>query len=334
MKEYYKLFPSIWEGYEAGELLGSGSFGDVYTLKKKGSLEAPVEAFKEVAVPPASAGGLDEALFQGLDIEGAKYYYEGMKQKALEEAEIMKRFSDCPNIVQFKDYQVKELPEDYNEYGWIIFVRMELLQPFKDKLFQDGITIREVARLIIDLCTALEACHAQGILHRDIKPENIFYSPISRTFKLGDFGIACYMTRLTEEKGLPGTLTHMAPEVYRGNSFDYESDLYAVGMILYKLLNDNRVPFLPDYPEKYSPIMRNQAIRRRLEGEEIQMPSIVRKSINASPLAVKVGDVSDEAVQNLASIAKKAIASERQNRYVSATDLKQALIMWESSFYN
>ena len=57
LKRYYKLYPPIWDGYEAGELLGSGSFGDVYELKKKGTAESPTEAFKEIAVPPPSAGG-------------------------------------------------------------------------------------------------------------------------------------------------------------------------------------------------------------------------------------------------------------------------------------
>lgn len=329
LKEYYKLFFPIWEGYEAGELLGSGSFGDVYQLKKIGSMEETTEAFKEIVVPPVSAGGLEEAFFQGLDVNDAKYYYEGMKQKALNEADIMKRFSDCPYIVQFKDYEIRELPEEYDGYGWIIFVRMELLQPFKNRFYQDGMTVLELADLGIHLCTALEACHAEGILHRDIKPENIFYSPRTKEYKLGDFGIACYISRLTEEKGLPGTLTHMAPEIYQGKAFDYEADLYAVGMILYKILNENRVPFLPDYPERYSPVMRNQAIRRRLEGEEIPLPSIVRKEKHMSHFAVKIEDVSENARRELAVIAQKAISANRENRYASATELKQVLTEWK-----
>ncbi|MGN1267017.1 MAG: serine/threonine protein kinase [Dorea sp.] len=325
---YYKLFSPVWEGYEAGELLGSGSFGDVYELKKVGQEEAPSEAFKEVVVPPASAGGLEEAMLQGLDVEGAKYYYEGMKKKALEETEILKKFSGCPNIVQIRDYKLKELPEDCGEYGWVIFVRMELLQPFKTKLLQEGITICELVQLVKDLCTALEACHAEGILHRDVKPENIFYSPITKQFKLGDFGIACYMSRLTEEKGLPGTLTHMAPEVYRGATFDYEADLYAVGMILYKLLNENRVPFLPDYPEKYSPIMRNQAIKRRLEGEAVPMPSAVRKKRKEEFMFLRMEGATEEAVEVLSQIAAKAIAAERKDRYLSASELKSVVDNW------
>lgn len=330
LKQYYKLYPSIWAGYEAGELLGSGSFGDVYELKKKGTFERPIEAFKEIAVPPSSAGGISEALFQGLDEEGAKYYYEGMRQKALEEVSILKKLSNCDNIIKINDHKLFELPKGQEEYGWVIFVRMELLQPLKTKILQNGINITELSKLIIDLCSALEVCRSEGIVHRDIKPENIFYSSESRNYKLGDFGIACYFNRITEEKGQPGTLTHMAPEVYRGNPFDYTSDLYAVGMILYKLLNENRVPFLPDYPEKYSPVSRNQAIHRRLQGDEIPLPSIVRKASDKLISLLTVGNITEDGIKELSNIATNAINADKSKRYSSATELKQTLIDWQN----
>ncbi len=333
VKQYHKLFPPLWNGFEAGSLLGSGSFGDVYELKRQGSDEVPTEAFKEIAVPPPSAGGLTGALFQGLDIDGAKYYYDGMRKKALEEVEILRQFSDCPNIINIHDYKLCELPEGQDEYGWILFVRMELLQPLKQKVLQEGLNIHELVHLTIDLCTALEVCYTKGIIHRDIKPENIFYSPASNAYKLGDFGIACYASRATEEKGLPGTLTHMAPEVYCGKPFDHASDLYAVGMILYKFLNENRVPFLPDYPEKYSPALRNQAIRKRLEGESIPLPSIVRKADREISPLLKTDNITKEAIYQLSRIASKSISADRDKRYSSPAELKQAIMNWQNTIY-
>lgn len=332
LKRYYQLYPSIWAGYEVGDLLGSGSFGDVYELKKVGQIEPATEAIKEIAVPPASAGGVAEALFQGLDEEGAKYYYEGMRQKALDEVAILKRFSDCPNIINIIDHKLFELPEDRGEYGWVIFVRMELLQPLKQKILQDGICVAELCRMAVHLCSALEVCHAAGLVHRDIKPENVFYSPTTRDYKLGDFGIACYLSRATEEKGLPGTLTHMAPEVYCGEAFDCTSDLYAVGMILYKFLNENRVPLLPDYPEKYSPVQRNQAIQRRLHGSDIPMPSIVRKKMEELNPQLRAGDTSAEGAACLASIASRSIHPDKSKRYGSASEFKQALLGWQKEY--
>lgn len=332
LKRYYKLYPSIWDGYEIGEFIGSGSFGDVYELKKIDITEPSTEVVKEIAVPPPSAGGISEALFQGLDEEGARYYYEGMRQKALEEVAILKKFSDCPYIIRIIDYKILELPQGLEEYGWVIFVRMELLQPLKQKVFQEKISVEELVKLIVHLCSALEVCHAEGIIHRDIKPENIFYSPMLKKYKLGDFGIACYLSRVTEEKGQPGTLTHMAPEVYCGELFDYTSDLYAVGMILYKFLNENRVPLLPDYPRKYTPAMRNQAIHRRLQGEAIPLPSIVQKKPGESLSLLDIGKISEQGIRQLAMIAVKAIDSEKSKRYASATELKQELVQWQRSY--
>ena len=329
---YHALYPPIWEGYEPGALLGSGSFGDVYELKKKDSLLPPTEAFKEIAVPPQSAGGLSEALFQGLDEAGAKYYYEGMRQKALDEVLLLEKFSHCPNIVKIFDHKIFDLPEGQEEYGWVIFVRMELLQPLKAKVLKEGMCVQELCKLAIDLCTALEACHAEGIVHRDIKPENIFYSPITKNYKLGDFGIACYLSRVTEEKGRPGTLTHMAPEVYHGASFDYLSDLYALGMILYKFLNENRIPLLPDYPARYSPAMRNRAAHRRLLGEALPLPSIVRKTPDTLFPLLSAGTVCQEGLRALASIAAKSVCCEKSNRFPSAKAFKADLIQWQETY--
>lgn len=331
-KRYYQRFFPVWEGYEAGELLGSGSFGDVYVLIRKDSPEECFEAFKEVAVPPAHMDCMEEAVFQGLTLENARYFYEGMKDKAWEEVEILRKLADCPNILRVSDACIREFPEDSGEYGWVIFVRMERLVPFKDHLMKNGISLREAAQLACDLCTALEACRVQGILHRDIKPENLFYSPSEKRFKLGDFGLACYSERMTEQKGLPGTLTHMSPEVFRGAQFDYADDLYAVGMVLYKLLNENRIPFLPDYPVPYTMAMRNQALRRRMDQAEISLPSFVRKDSDGQCRMLTFGTVSPEGRMELARIAARSIATGRENRYSSPEELRQRLLEWDKKY--
>ena len=332
LKKFYELFQPIWDGYEIGQLLGSGSFGDVYELREQGNVLAADEAVKEILVPPLSAGGMSEAFFQGLDIEGAKYYYEEMLQKALEEVKILQKLSVYPNMVGIKEYKIFELPDGLDEYGWVVFVRMERLCPLKDRFIRDGMTVLDTVNMIIDLCKALEACCTEGILHQDIKPENIFYSPVTKQYKLGDFGIACYIGQATEQKGLPGTLTHMAPEIYRGGVFDYEADLYAVGMILYKILNENRIPFLPDYPRKYTPNLRNVAIKKRLEGACIPLPSVARKGSKSDLLLLNVGVISPEGIYQLAEIARKSIANDRTRRYRSATELKIVLENWREKY--
>jgi eukaryotic-like serine/threonine-protein kinase len=112
-----------------------------------------------------------------------------------------------------------------------------------------------VKPIMLQICAALEAAHAAGIIHRDMKPENCFR--ISRRgnedfIKVLDFGIA----KVTSDEGdggraltrtgmIFGTPEYMSPEQAKGERVDHRVDVYAVGVILYELLT-GRVPFTAD----------------------------------------------------------------------------------------
>lgn len=323
MESYYKHFDPIWPGYDTGDYIGSGSYGDVWELRDLKHPERHNEVIKEVRIPPASSGGLEEARLQGLDYEGAKIFFEEMKQRALDEVSIMQMLSSCPNIVHISDCAVRELKETDGEVGWVIFIRMERLAEFKDKLIREGITVRELTSLGIDICRALEACEALGILHRDIKPENLFYEPESGRFKLGDFGVSCFLSRPTQEKGLAGTLTYMSPQIFQGMPSSPADDLYALGMVLYKLMNDNRVPFLPPYPEPFTPAQRDEALRIKLRGGKIPLPSAL--SSPAERLTLKVQNCPEEMLRRLAYAALKAVDPDPDQRFPSAAAFRTEL---------
>ena len=324
MEAFYHKYGPIWDNYEIGELIGQGSFGNVWDLLSNGQSTGRV--LKEVLVPPESAGGLVEARLQGLDEKGALLYYEGMKARALEEVLMMKRLFSYDEFVRFHDYKVCRLHKSKDDFGWILFILMERLTPFKKKLIDEGITVSELYRLGADMCRALVVLKKEGILHRDIKPENIFYDAEVKRYKLGDFGISYYKSRETEVKGQPGTLTYMSPEVYKGKSFSFEDDLYAVGMLLYKLLNDNRIPFLSVYPAPYSPVERNQAMNRRFQGEEIPRASIYTYvEANHHPsLIVREGEL--QRACELERIARCAIDANPNNRFGSVEEMYDEII--------
>lgn len=283
------------------------------------------EAVKEILVPPESMGGLREAKLQGLDVKGANLYFEAMKRCALEETAMMMKLSSCPNIVRIIDYRVCELDGQNDNAGCVIFIRMERLQPLKERLITEGITIGEILQLGIDICTALEECNRHGIIHRDVKLENIFCVPGSNIFKLGDFGTAKYLSRSTSGKELFGALSNIAPEVYNGSKFTYAGELYALGMVLYKLLNDNRIPFLPPYPEPYLPKDRDKALSLRLKGAEFGLPSAAYSQISSPHPTLRV-DVDTLAVMKKVSvIAARAVLPVPEKRFSDATDLRIAL---------
>ena len=91
-------------------------------------------------------------------------------------------------------------------------------------------------------------------------------------FKLGDFGIARELDKNLTGLSVKGTVTYMAPEIYKGKNYDQTVDIYALGITMYRLLNHNRAPFLPPYPNMITPIDKEQATIERMNGKAIPAP--------------------------------------------------------------
>src|SRR6266498_3776522 len=121
-------------------------------------------------------------------------------------------------------------------------------QPFIVMEFVEGRTLRSIPQPTIkesidyarQISSALAHAHSKGIIHRDLKPENALLTPTG-VVKLMDFGLARHMdaTRKTKTGTLMGTFAFMAPELFQGEPPSPQSDLYALGLILYELLTGN-----------------------------------------------------------------------------------------------
>jgi len=145
-----------------------------------------------------------------------------------------------PNIVTVFDVgQIDGMP----------FMAMELLdgETLSDRLEKDNLpTVHETLDIGVQLSSALSYAHERGVIHRDIKPANIYFDSATGVAKLLDFGIAGIKSRpeqAASEGGLVvGTPTYMAPEQIAGDPQDARCDLYALGVVLYRLLS-GRLPF-------------------------------------------------------------------------------------------
>jgi len=131
------------------------------------------------------------------------------------------------------------------------FLAMELLEgrTLKQELRAVGrFGLRQSLEVARDIAEALDYAHAKGVVHRDLKPENIMLLQ-DGSLKVMDFGIA----RLTGQEGLTsaslfiGTPLYAAPEMVEPTSVDHRVDLYALGIILYEMLQGT-VPFTADSP--------------------------------------------------------------------------------------
>lgn len=126
------------------------------------------------------------------------------------------------------------------------------LEPYCDKFYistelmhggsveghiKDGpLSLRTAVRICTQVCEAVQFAHDNSFLHRDIKPANIFLDGPVETAgaKLGDFGLARFGKSVPTAEGY---LTHIAPEVLETGTATQQTDVYALGMSLYKMLN-------------------------------------------------------------------------------------------------
>ena len=130
------------------------------------------------------------------------------------------------------------------------YIAMELLEGdnLDDYLEKHGVfSIGNALELAQQLTDALDYAHSKGVIHRDIKPENILVLEGGKRFKITDFGIARvehqFMEAGAEEREkVMGTPAYMSPEQISGNETSFKTDLYSLGVILYKVTK-GELPF-------------------------------------------------------------------------------------------
>jgi eukaryotic-like serine/threonine-protein kinase len=155
---------------------------------------------------------------------------EDLRRRFVREARLAARLSH-PNVVR-----VFDVGEDEGRP----FIAMEYIEgeTLAELLARRGpLPPAEVARLGVQVCAALAAAHAAGLVHRDVKPQNLILGR-DGVLRLGDFGIAVGHdgTRLTLAGTVLGTAGYLAPEQARGEQVTAAADIYAVGAVLYELL--------------------------------------------------------------------------------------------------
>ena len=295
-----KLPVSVWPEWKIIEKIGEGSFGKVYKAQRTEQGKIFYSAVKVITIP-SNAGELSSVRSETPNEQSVREYFHGLVEECIQEVSTMEYFRGNSHVVSVEDYKVVEYLDDI---GWDIYIRMEYLTSFLDYCAGRELTEEDVIQLGIDLCKALEYCQKQNIIHRDIKPENIFVSRFGE-FKLGDFGIARELERTMSGLSKKGTFSYMAPEMYKGEPYDAKVDIYSLGIVLYKLRNHNRLPFISLEKQLITYRDKENALNRRMSGENPPRPA--------------------EAGEGLADIILKACAYDRQDRFETAEEFREAL---------
>lgn len=216
------------------------------------------------------------------------------REKFLVEAQSAGQFNH-PNIVAVYDVGVQ------NDFCYLTMEYIEgtTLEKYchKDNL----LSLHKVTEIILNVCSALNYSHKQGLIHRDIKPANIMLNK-EDIVKIADFGVA-QMTERTAEAGIVGTPSYMSPEQLKEEGVGVQSDIFALGCVFYELL----------------------AGEKAFAGENSF--SIIYKVINTEPKPLL--SIRTELPLIIEEIAKKALVKNPTDRYQSCTefayDLRVAL---------
>lgn len=305
---------SFWPGWHVVARLGGGTYGDVFQIYKVDN-----------------TGIRTESALKVIQIVDNNLSDPTPPESVLSEIRIMEILRGAPNIVAIEDsYYLK----DPGGSGLArLFIRMELLKSFEDILRQSEemlrcgyqpeqafMSVSEVCKLGIDICTALDYCEQYNIIHRDIKPANLFIDRFGN-YKVGDFGVSRQVSFIEIAHTMTGigTITYMAPEVYMGGVYNHTVDIYALGLVLYQLLNYGRAPFLPDYMTELSASSVDDANYKRLNG--VKIPKIPYIDIKLNKIILKACAYRSEARYQTAGEFRSALEYYLQNEY-SATRIE------------
>ena len=216
--------PEAWLGetldrkYEVEEILGIGGMGMVFKANR--SLIGDQIALK-ILFPHFLKNPLQRRLFE---------------DEAVSTAQL-----DHPNVITLYD---ADIDPNYN----VAYMAMELLEGYTFKEFmlaEAPMAPSLLYPIFIQVCDGLSAAHQIGLIHRDLKPDNLFICMQpneEEVVKILDFGIATVMGEVHEDESnkLLGTLRYMAPEQCRGEPSSPQTDLYALGVILYESVTRQR----------------------------------------------------------------------------------------------
>ncbi len=198
--------------FELMRELGRGGFGVVYEARDR-------ELGRTVAFKAVRAGS------------GPR------EDRLLREAEAAARLSH-PNIVTLFDV-------GHSEHGPYLVLELLRGQTLARRLAQGRLSVRESLRIAVEVAKALAHAHGEGVAHRDLTPGNVFLCEGGQV-KVLDLGMAHAFGRPKLDGGTPA---YMAPEQWRGAPEDERTDVFALGVILYRMLA-GELPFRGDAPPR------------------------------------------------------------------------------------
>lgn len=236
-------------------LLGTGGYANVYEMER---VTHPDRKYALKVLGFGEKHVDSEAFRRSVQVQKDLAAFQTDVVKIIDFAELRISLDEQYRVLDA--VKVPEFEEQVPDGQFLIlqFVLMEKLVPIlstdcmgRPALYPEQLANydeSEIMKLAYHIGTALARAHAKQLLHRDVKLENVFYDPVKKVYKLGDFGIA----KMTDD-GMASTVAftkgYGAPEVVGAvdERYDHTADIYSFGMMLYLLLNGLRFPDSENY---------------------------------------------------------------------------------------
>jgi serine/threonine-protein kinase len=205
---------------------------------------------------------------------------DGVRRFRLEAKSVAKL--NHPNIVQ-----VYDIEEEEN----LLYLVMEFVdgESLDGLISKQTLTESRCLKIVADIADALHFAHEKGIVHRDVKPANVLMTSDGRV-KVADFGLAYLIDReggTTRTGFLVGSPNYMSPEQATGQKIDRRSDIYSLGVVLFRMLT-GRVPFVAEssHAVLFMQVGQEPPDPRELnKGISLVTRGLVLKALNKKPEA-------------------------------------------------
>ena len=276
LEERLKTYEPLWGQWTVGDELYSGSGLRAFELKRSRGEEEVAAMVKVIEI-------------KGSDEEAAKRL-----RCVMDSIQKTESLGDCPQVVTIKGDAVYSVADEAgNPVGWDVLVLGERLVSLGEELSRNReFTEEEVRRMGIDICRALAYAHRREVFHGSITQDCLYRRPAGGFYMISGFG---GFENQNEESRTEREL-YMAPELMMGEAAAKESDMYSLGLILYRLLNENALPFTGD------PV---DVRERLLNGEAWSLPS--------------------KGTKNLKQAVMMACVYEADKRFYEASDFRLGL---------
>ena len=302
-------FDPVFGDWYTEKQLGSGTDGKAYTITRTlqdGTTERAVLKTIRVGDYRNEKKSFNK-LGDNLQPAGEDTLREKIIANITENIDIIRKTDNGKHFVRYEAWEKRKTSDGK---GTLILIRLEEMRSLTDVLDNFSLTRDETLRLGISICRALVRCRDFGYIYPNLKPENILFDR-KGLCKLGDFGSFSCLEPSKTSIAYKRTQYYMAPEYIRTGKINCTADTYALGLVLYSLINRGRLPFTEPYPQELTVASFDRSKQNRLDGVAFPAPAIYDES--------------------LCMIIGKACAFLPENRYLSP---KQMLADLEAALAN